>query len=125
MENLLSVDWTNDPKSILNELKSDEQNVSHTLTTEIWWKSWIKDTLEGISNWILPYIDWIFFVAWTAALILIMYNWLKLMLSSWLWQSEIWKIKSRFLNLVLWVVIISWVYIILRMAVWFINYLTS
>ena len=111
---------------MLEELKSDEQNVSHKLTNEISMSTnkWIRWTLEGISNGITPYIDWLFFIAWTAALILIMYNWLKLMISAWIWQSEANKIKSRMLNLAMWVVLISGVYIILRVTVWLINYLT-
>lgn len=120
-----SLNWF-DPKKVLEELKSDEQNVSHKLTNEISMSTnkWIRWTLEGISNGITPYIDWLFFIAWTAALILIMYNWLKLMISAWIWQSEANKIKSRMLNLAMWVVVISGVYIILRVTVWLINYLT-
>ncbi len=112
-----------DPKSVLDELKTNQQNISKKTINEISQRQWIKDTLQGISEWISPYIDWGFFIAWTAALILLMYNGILLMIKSWTGASEVAKIKWRFMNIAIWVIIISSIYIILRVFVWFINYI--
>jgi hypothetical protein len=36
------------------------------------------------------------------------------MLKSGMWESEIAKVKSRMINLTLWVVLISWIYIFIK-----------
>jgi succinate dehydrogenase/fumarate reductase cytochrome b subunit len=83
----------------------------------------VSGTLQWISNWISSYIDWFLFFVWTWAVILIMYNGIRLMFFSWIWQSEVDKVKSRMLNLAIGVIAITWVYLILRFAVWFINFI--
>jgi len=116
--------WSQNPDQLLDNIKSDEQNVSQNLIYSV--KSaekGVSGTLQWISNWISSYIDWFLFFVWTWAVILIMYNGIRLMFFSWIWQSEVDKVKSRMLNLAIGVIAITWVYLILRFAVWFINFI--
>jgi hypothetical protein len=81
--------------------------------------------LQGIKEGLNPYINWWFFIAWTAALILLMYNGIMLMVKSWTGSGDVAKIKGRFINIAIGVIVISSIYIILKLIVWTIGFITG
>jgi len=109
--------WNDSPMKILNNLKDSE--VQKTALDNITDDStkWIASTLDEIrkdSGW---YLQWIAYFWLSIALILIIYNWIMLIISWGTGSDEMWKFKKRFVNLVIWVVVLTSWYLIIKFSV--------
>lgn len=70
--------------------------------------------VEAVRAAISPYINFAVFIVLFIAVILIIYNWFNLVI--WKWDAkEITEAKTKIFNIILWIIIISWFVIIIRM----------
>ncbi len=115
--------WNSDPNQVVNELH--DSNIQHTALDTVWWSSkWIKETLWDIKSWSSWYIQWLWFIWLSIALILIIYNGM-LLLWNFTWEDKLSKVKKRFLSLILWVIILTSWYIIIKLVVSLISQIFS
>lgn len=94
------------------------------ITNDQWWyaKEYkIANTLEYLKNNIQPYIQWALYVWLTCAVILLIYNWFLMVTGSIHkeWDSD--KIKKNVTNIVIWVIVLTWFYTIIKLMVAIIN----
>ena len=76
MKKVYASEWGWTPQEMLKNLKSNIQDEKLSASISKSNDNPIQSTLSQISNWINPYLNWWLFIAWTAALILIMINWI-------------------------------------------------
>ena len=81
---------------------------------QCWWKNKICMAVESIRIAISPYINFAVFVVLAIATILIIYNGFNLVIGKWT-TAELTETKTKIINIVTWIVIISWFVIIIRM----------
>ena len=112
MTNNENVSLSSSPIEIINDLWRADSNQITWMVENINQWSGISETLSKLK--FNSYIEWIFFIAWTAALILLMYNGIRLLVGSGLGNNEYQKVKGRVINLSIWVIIIAGVYAILK-----------
>ena len=109
--------WDSSPTQILEDLRDKEvQNTALDNITNDSTK-WIVSTLDEVrkdSGW---YLQWIAYFWLSIALILIIYNWIMLIISWGTGSDEMWKFKKRFVNLVIWVVVLTSWYLIIKFSV--------
>jgi len=109
--------WDQSAVQVLSDLKySDVQQTAldNSVTT---YNKWVTSTLEAVkqsSNW---YLQWLAYIWLGIALILIIYNGIMLLISGITWSDEMSKFKKRFVNLVIWVVILTSGYLIIKFVV--------
>ncbi len=109
--------WNSSPTEILNGLKDD--NVQNTALDNAVSTStkWVKSTLSAIKQSSTGYLQWLAYIGLWIALILIIYNGIRLLISGITGSDEVSKFKKRFISLVLWVVIITSWYIIIKFVI--------
>ncbi len=80
----------------------------------------ISNTLESIRKNIAPYLDWLVYI-WTAmAVILLIYNWIRLItwvISEFDHNKAIWNIK----NLAIWLAVMWWFWALIKLTMIIIN----
>jgi len=109
--------WDSDPVGVLNELKDpDVQRTALDNTVGVGTK-WVTNTLTAIKQASGGYLQWIAYLGLWIALILILYNGIMLLISGITGSDEMWKFKKRFVSLVLWVVILTSGYLIIKFVV--------
>lgn len=85
-----------------------------TWFAQCWSSNKICMAVESIRAAISPYVNFAVFVVLAIATILIIYNWFNLVI--WKWDAkEIADAKAKIINIITWIVIISWFVIIIRM----------
>jgi len=114
---LVYAGWNTDPVGVLNELKdSDVQKTA--LDNAVWANTkWVTDTLVAVKQSSGGYLQWIAYLGLGISLILIVYNGIMLLISGITGSDEMWKFKKRFVSLILWVVILTSWYIIIKFVV--------
>ena len=109
--------WDSDPVGVLNELKdSDVQRTALDNAVGADTK-WVTNTLTAIKQASGGSLQWIAYLGLWIALILIVYNGIMLLISGITGSDEMWKFKKRFVSLVLWVVILTSGYLIIKFVV--------
>jgi len=109
--------WDQSAVQILDDLKDkkvQDTALDNSVTT---YNKWVTSTLEAVkksSNW---YLQWLAYIWLGIALILIIYNGIMLLISGMTWSDEMSKFKKRFVNLVIWVVILTSGYLIIKFVV--------
>jgi hypothetical protein len=120
-----SSNWSGEPVNILNNVQNIwwKDSVQETALDDVNSSNWvywedmkISNTLDSIKSSIWPYINWIVFIWLSIASILLIYNWIILAL----WvvqQSQVWKVKTRIMYILSWVIVTSWFYFIMKLIV--------
>lgn len=83
----------------------------------------ITNTLDALRVQITPYIQWTMFIGLSLAVILLIYNGF-LMVTNWLhgeWDTS--KVKTRIMNIIIGVVLLTWFYIIIQVGLAAIEYI--
>lgn len=109
--------WNKSPMEILDNLKDEEiQNTAldNAVSTS---SKWIKATLNAIKENSWGYLQWIAYFWLSIALVLIIYNWIRLIMAWLTGSDEMWKFKKRFVNLVIWVFVVTSWYLIIMFVV--------
>ena len=115
--------WNSDPSGIVNWLR--DKDIQKTSLDKVWWDSqWIKWTLNSIKWESNGYIQWLWFIWLSIALILIIYNGM-LLLWNFTWEDKLSKAKKRFLSLILWVIVLTSWYIIIKLVMSLISQIFS
>lgn len=92
-------------------MKSKVQNTKYN---EI--SGWgIKWTLESVSELTTPYINWMIYLWLALAIILVIFNWLLIVLAP-ANDSYVSKVKSRMIYIIMWIVVLTWSAIIIRIV---------
>jgi len=113
-----SSSWEQSPEELVWSLKSSVQQTA--LDNSIWWNwQWIKKTLEDVKWWSSWYIQWLWYIWLSIAIILIIYNWILILANFWE-EDKLSKAKKKFLSIILWVVILTTSYVIINVVVWLI-----
>ena len=108
--------WTDlgsSPDQILEWMKNNE--VQNTVLNDVNW-NWIDNTLSSIKDKSSGYIQWLWFIWLSVALILIIYNGIYL-LANFSNEDKFSKVKKRFVSLIIGVVVLTSWYLIIKFAV--------
>lgn len=122
-------DYGSNPISILDEVVSKANNdrayaVQDTALDNI--NAWpgrhrIYQTLQRIRKNISPYLQRAVYIGLTTAVILLIYNGL-LMVTTWIHDSgKFESIKKNLVNIMIWVLLLTWFYIIFKLIIAAIN----
>ncbi len=111
--NVYSVSFDSSPSDVLWEMKNND--IQDTKLDNVWW-NWINESLESIKNESTSYIDWLWFIWLSIALILIMYNWIYL-LANFSDENKFSKIKKRFVSIIVGVVVFTSGYLVIKVVV--------
>ena len=109
--------WDKSATQILDAMKDNNVQktaLDNSITST---QRWITPTLEWIKRWSTWYLQWLAYIWLWVALILIIYNGIMLLISGLTWSDEMWKFKKRFTSLVIWVVILTSWYLIIKFVV--------
>lgn len=106
-------DLSSSPDSILKDMKNTD--IQNTKLDNVNWK-WINNNLSSIKTNSRGYIDWIWFLWLSVALILIMYNGLYI-LANFSNEDKLSKVKNRFMSLIIGVVVLTSWYLIIKLLV--------
>lgn len=108
-----SSEWDKTPDQILKNLKDND--IQKTSLDNVSWK-WIKNTLTSVKTNSYWYIQWLWFIGLSIALILIIYNGMYLLWNFWS-EDKMWKVKKRLLSLIIWVLVLTTWYLIIKLVV--------
>ena len=116
--------WDNKkPSEIITEIK--DNNVQNTALDNVWWSSkWVYDTLDSIKNNSSWYMQWIWLIWLAIAFILIIYNGMML-LWNFTGEDKLAKSKKKFVSLILWVIILTSWFVIIKLVVSLISQIFS
>jgi len=108
-----SWEWT--PDQIIDEMKSKVQDTK--MDNAIPWQwAWIKESLQWVKSGTTGYIQWMWYIWLTFAVLLIIYNGIII-----LWnfgeENKLAKSKKRLLSIVVWVVVLTSAYFIINFVV--------
>jgi len=81
----------------------------------------IANTLDWFRNNINPYLQWAVYIWLSAAVILLIYNGFLMVTNAAHGEGEVAKIKKNIMNIVIWVIILTGFYFIVKLAVSLIN----
>ncbi len=110
--------WDQPPEKIIDNLKSSVQDTS--VQGKIPWQGkGITESLKWVKNWWGWYIQWLAYIWLSAALLLIIYNWILILANFWE-ENKLSKAKKRFMSLIIWVVLVTSAYIIIKLVVSFV-----
>jgi len=109
--------WDGSATQILDKMKDDNVQKTALDTSITTTQKWITSTLEWIKRGSTWYLQWLAYIWLWIALILIIYNGIMLLISGLTWSDEMWKFKKRFTSLVIWVVILTSWYLIIKFVV--------
>jgi len=109
--------WDSDPVGVLNELKDPDVQRTALDNAVGAGTKWVSNTLTAIKQASGGYLQWIAYLGLWIALILIVYNGIMLLISGITGSDEMWKFKKRFVSLILWVVILTSGYLIIKFVV--------
>ena len=109
--------WDQSAVNIISDLKDEDvqQTALDNATTSS--TKWVTSTLQAIKQSSTWYLQWIAYIWLGIALILIIYNGIMLLISGITWSDEMWKFKKRFVSLVIWVVILTSWYLVIKFVV--------
>ena len=115
--------WKSTPWWVVEDLH--DSDIQKTSLNDVWWSSqWINWTLTSIKWHSNGYIQWLWFIWLAIALILIIYNGM-LLLWNFSWEDKLAKAKKRFLSLILWVIILTSWYVIIKLVMSLISQIFS
>lgn len=103
---------SSNPQNILEDMKTTVQD---TALNDVNW-AWVESSLSSIKDNSNDYISWLWFIWLSIALILIIYNGIYL-LANFTDENRFSKIKKRFVSLIIWVVVLTSGYLIIKFAV--------
>ncbi len=106
-------------EKIQDNALNDTSNIQWQYSTE--YK--ISNTLDAIRNQITPYIQRTMYIGLAIAVILIIYNGLLMVTNSLHDQWDLEKIKWRLKNILIWVGILTWFYVIIQLSLAIIDYI--
>ena len=127
-----SSDWDNDPMTTMTNIISDANNWQYKIQetaldwiTDLQWNHpqnyKITNTLDYIINNLDPYLQRAIYIWLVAAVVILIYLWF-LMVTNWIHKAWEWKdISKKILNVVLWVLLLTWFYAIIKLFVGLIN----
>jgi len=106
--------WLNSsPDDILNDMKdNDIQETKFNYS----FPKWITENLNNVKDNSAGYIQWLWFIWLSIALILIIYNGIYL-IANFSNEDKFSKIKKRFISLIIWVVVLTSWYLVIKFAV--------
>jgi len=111
-----SIYWTDlgsSPNQILDWMKNTD--IQKTALDNVNW-DWIEANLSSIKTNSSGYIQWLWFIWLSVALILIIYNGIYL-LANFSDEDKFSKVKKRFVSLIIGVVVLTSWYLIIKFAV--------
>jgi len=107
--------WEQNPNWIIEDLKSDVQNTAVDKTIP-WQGKWIEESLKWVKTWANWYVQWLWYIWLSAALLLIIYNWI-LILANFGEEDKLSKAKKRFVSLIIWVVLLTSAIVVIKLIV--------
>jgi len=123
--------YGDDPIKILDKVvgeANDEYKIQQTALDSATDKQWayasqykIANTLDRFRNNINPYLQRAVYIWLSVAVILLIYNGLLMVTNAVHKEGETAKIKKNIINIVIWVVILTWFYFIIKLTVSIIN----
>ncbi len=111
------------PDEILKDIV--DQDKSDIVKTKLDWvtnnqefnaENKISSTLESVRENISYYLQRVVFLALSGAVLLIIYNWLRLVLSP-VSAEEASAIKTRMIYIALWILLVTWFYFVLKILI--------
>ena len=81
----------------------------------------IANTLDWLRNNINPYLQWAVYIGLSVAVILLIYNGFLMVTNAVHGEWEMAKVKKNIINIVIGVIILTWFYFIIKLAVSLIN----
>jgi len=122
--------WSN-PLQILDTVVSQanqEDSVQQTALDTATDKEWayaskykIANTLDWLRNNINPYLQYAVYIGLSVAVILLIYNWFLMVTNAAHKEWEAAKVKKNIINIIIWVIILTGFYFIIKLAVSLIN----
>lgn len=119
------------PIQILDNVVSeanDEYKIQQTALDSATDKQWtyastykIANTLDWLRNNINPYLQWAVYIGLSIAVILLIYNGFLMVTNSIHKEGETAKIKKNIINIAIGVIVLTWFYFIIKLAVSLIN----
>lgn len=116
--------YSGDPLRIVDEITheaNNESRIQETALDDLSQYQWsyptqyrLSNTLDALRQQIGPYLEWAFFLAMAMAVILLIYNGLLLVTHSAHGQGDLGEIKKRLTNISIGVILLVWVYTIVR-----------
>ena len=107
------------PLDVLDDLVKNDSVIQTeldavTTAEQRYWNPWLKisETANSVRTNISVYLQWIAFIGLTWAVILIMYNWIRLMFSPLSPDQAAW-VKKRLLYILFGVLLLTWFYFLL------------
>jgi len=113
--------------NVVREANKDykiQQTALDSATDKQWWYASsykITNTLDWLRQNVNPYIQWAVYIWLSAAVILLIYNGFLMVTNAVHKEWEAAKIKKNISNIVIWVLILTWFYFIIKLAVSLIN----
>jgi hypothetical protein len=81
----------------------------------------IANTLDRFRNNINPYLQWAVYIGLTVAVILLIYNGFLMVTNALHKEWDLTKVKKRIIYIVIWIILLTWFYFIIKLAVSLIN----
>jgi len=116
-----SWEWT--PDNIVYDLKWPIQDtaVDKSLPGQ---GNGIKESLGSLKKSSRWYIQWMWYIWLTAAFLLIIYNWIMI-LANFGDENKFTKSKKRFISLIIWVIVLTSAYFVIKVAVELVGWVFS
>jgi len=124
-------EYGSNPSKILDKVvdKADQDyEIQETALEGVTDKQWpyakeykIANTLDYFKNNIQPYIQRAVYVWLTAAVVLLIYNWFLMVTGSLHSEWDTAKVKKNITNIAIWVIVLTWFYVIIKLMVAIIN----
>ena len=81
----------------------------------------IANTLDRFKNNINPYLQWAVYIWLSVAVILLIYNGFLMVTNSLHKEWDFAKVQKRVMYIVIWIILLTWFYFIIKLAVSIIN----
>ncbi len=123
--------YWDDPLEVLDKVvweANKKVSFQETALDDITDKEWsfqvqykISNTLDYLRVNIAPYLQWAVYIGLVVAVILIVYNWFLMVTHTINKEWDFEKVKKRIWYIVIWVLLLTWFYAIIKLVVWLIN----
>jgi len=129
-------EFGDDPDRILDnvvaEVSEGAENAQDTELNRVnrveWWypaRFTISNTLDSLRTRLNPYLQWLVYIGLAAATIFIIYNWFLLVTWSLHTSGEWSAVQKKLINVIIWVLLLTGFYFVIRLLVILVNSLTS
>lgn len=116
------------PSQIVNDIQKTDQNIESTFERKLKQDARLNNNtnrkypiyqwIQILKDTITPYIDMLIYFGLAIGTILIIRQWTLLVVSKWADDMELKKTRTRLINIALWIGLMVWVFIIIKLLLW-------